>query len=66
MSLLRSWASRLLAFFRKQSSNEALDAELQTHLQFLTDKHRRNGMSLRDASASGYSAVSRFCRKMRR
>ena len=49
MSRLRQLASRVLAVFRKPDGNENLDAELQSHLQLLTEEHLRTGMSLKDA-----------------
>ena len=49
MSRLRTFGSRLLGLFRKRSGNDDLDAELRSHLQFLAEKHIRNGMSPEDA-----------------
>jgi predicted permease len=49
MSRLRMAGSRLLGFFRKRQSDEHLDAELGSHLQFLTEENIRRGMSLKEA-----------------
>jgi predicted permease len=49
MSRLRVAGSRLLGFFRKRRSDENLDAEMGSHLQFLTEENIRRGMSLKEA-----------------
>jgi putative ABC transport system permease protein len=49
MSRLRMFGSRLLGFFRKRQSDENLDAEMGSHLQFLTEENIRRGMSLKEA-----------------
>jgi predicted permease len=49
MSRLRTFGLRLLGLFRKRSGNDDLDAELHSHLQFLTEKYIRNGMTPEDA-----------------
>src|SRR6202795_801520 len=49
MSRLRVAGSRLLGFFRKRRSDENLDAEMGSHLQFLTEENIRRGMRLKEA-----------------
>jgi putative ABC transport system permease protein len=49
MSRLRMAGSRLLGFFRKRRSDEHLDAEMGSHLQFLTEENIRRGMGLKEA-----------------
>jgi predicted permease len=50
MSRLRVAGSRLLGFFRKRRrSDENLDAELGSHLQFLTEENIRRGMGPKEA-----------------
>jgi hypothetical protein len=49
MSRLRMAGWRLLGFFRKRQSDENLDAEMGSHLQFLTEENIRRGMSLKEA-----------------
>ena len=49
MSRLRTGGSRLLGFFRKRKSDENLDAELGSHLQFLTEENIRRGMGTKEA-----------------
>ena len=50
MSRLRMAGSRLLGFFRKRWSDENLDAELRSHLQFLIEENIRWGMGPKEAS----------------
>ena len=50
MSRLRMAGSRLLGFFRKRRSEENLDAELRSHLQFLIEENIRQGMGPKEAS----------------
>jgi len=50
MSRLRMAGSRLLGFFRKWRSDENLDAELRSHLQFLIEENIRQGMGPKEAS----------------
>lgn len=49
MSFLRVAGSRLLGFLRKRRSDEDLDAEMRSHLQFLTEENIRRGMDLDEA-----------------
>ena len=50
MSLLHMLGSRLLALFRKSSSDEELEAEIRAHLEALTQENIRRGMTLDAAS----------------
>lgn len=49
MSRLRSTLSRIVGMFRKRRSEINLDAEVDEHLQFLTDENMRRGMSPEEA-----------------
>jgi predicted permease len=49
MSRLRVAFSRLAGFFRKQSLEKSLDAELHSHLELLTQENIRRGMSIDEA-----------------
>jgi putative ABC transport system permease protein len=49
MSGLRSFFLRILALFRKRHLDSDLNAELQTHLEMLSEEYYRRGMSLLEA-----------------
>lgn len=57
MSRLRMAGARLLGFFRKRQSDENLDVEMSSHLQFLTEENIRRGMDLEEAQ---YAARREF------
>src|SRR5216683_6427519 len=49
MEWLRIFVARLLGLFRKQRLDGDLDAELQAHLEMLTEENIRRGMSSTEA-----------------
>ena len=49
MNRLRIFLARLKGLFRGARLEESLDAELQSHLQFLIDENVRRGMSVEEA-----------------
>ena len=49
MNFLRLFAARLVALFRRKSSDESLDAELHSHLEVLTQENIRRGLSEEEA-----------------
>jgi putative ABC transport system permease protein len=49
MNRLRSFFLRILALFRKRHLDADLNAELQTHLEMLSEEYYRRGMSLLEA-----------------
>ena len=49
MNRLRIFLSRLKGLFLGARLEESLDAELQSHLQFLIDENVRRGMSVEEA-----------------
>src|SRR5438552_17376700 len=49
MPRLRAWFSRLLGLFRKQRRETEMNAELQQHLDALTERNIAAGMSPKEA-----------------
>ena len=57
MGGMRIFVSRLLGLFRRRRLSEDLDAEVQSHLQLLTEENIRRGMSPKEAE---YAARREF------
>ena len=52
LSSLRIFAAKLRGLFHQPAANQALDEELQTHLNLLTERFLRQGMSPQEAASA--------------